>query len=204
MHLRIGLAASLLLATPWSAGARDVGVGVGLELPAVTLAEHADVNHDQRLVVLELPVFAGALRFTPAVGYASGHESFGPSLAMPETTRLSLGGSVAWVLAPAERLRSWVGPRGGVVLRSVEDDGDTLDPFVGGVLGGEYFLGPSVSLGADLRCTYASLERGRYVMRRTYVIGPPGLPGDGGLEFDRPRGWSLVADAALSLRFYPW
>lgn len=206
MPLRLLVLSLVLLAPTASAGARTLGFGLGLELPPVTLAEDVDFDHEQRLVSLEVPFFAGGLRFAPAVGYASGRESPMFLGSPPKVTRLSAGAAVTWSVAPTEKLRGWAGPRGGLVWREVDGYDPSLDPFVGLLGGGEYFLGPSVSLGAELRLTYASLGLGRFAARRIVIEGDTTIPGgsSGPFTLEPVRGWSLVGDVAVSLRFYPW
>jgi hypothetical protein len=206
--MRRWFSAVVLLLAPAIAGAGEVGLGVGVELPPVTVTEEAYFGYEQRLVSLEVPVLLGRWRLAPAAGYASGREraTFLPGKEI-DTTRLSLGGSAAWVIPATERLRGWAGVRGGVVWREWEGGSRGTDPFAGGLVGGEYFLAPWFSLGADLRVTYQSQDGGdaRLGPRPTIYLGTASPTGNYLLPVTVPdSAWVLLADAAVSLRFYPW
>lgn len=198
-----------------------LGIGVGIDVaPFVIVGDDAGAGLPSSFASFRIPVRIGErLRIEPEIGFFHQTGGLGPGflrLAHPggvdlRTTSTRVAVAAQWVFRPAEGAEAYVGPKVGLQQRTLrigdppldEEIGETLeelrveavDYWVAATLGGEAFLHPALSLGAELAFAYVNLGRS------TYVVDGLGVPSN---EIDDGGGrqWMLSTSATLLLRFY--
>lgn len=148
------------------------GVGAGIDVTDFTLMFLDDdlfMSGPGFDIFLPLRI-SNVLIIEPSLAVATSSETTSPEGAAETTDSASIlrfGLGLAYPITLTESTRAYVGVRTGAMFWSTtneylntEDEGvessetSRTDPFVGLQVGGEYYLSPSFSLGAEVQLTY--------------------------------------------------
>ena len=149
-----------------AAAAQQERIGLGLGLQQFSVLADDDLGFLTALTPqLYVPIMVtDAIMLEPGIGFfrinQSGDDPFDGEFSF-SATFLRLGAGLLFIVSPSERGRVYAGPRVGILRMSREvefagtqDDDSRTDLLLSGVVGGEFFLVPSFSLGGEAALHY--------------------------------------------------